>query len=210
MRRESPIKRRNPSGRGRLGREIHRPRRQAPHRQADAGIVAREPSPASAKPSGRSTRPTGSRTAPTPWASTSPPGPSDHPRSERTNETNEHRISRVARRRGRGHPAEGLADARAAPPPRPRPGRPHAARPKVEPPPASSASSARSRRWPRTRSPTKSATSTPSRAVRIRANDPRAKKKRRPIRVFSFEEMHASPRPPAATRQWSASSPTPA
>lgn len=26
--------------------------------------------------------------------------------------------------------------------------------------------------------------------VRIRANDPRAKKKRRPIRVFSFEEMH--------------------
>ncbi len=27
--------------------------------------------------------------------------------------------------------------------------------------------------------------------VRIRANDPRAKKKRRPIRVFSFEEMHA-------------------
>jgi integrase len=27
--------------------------------------------------------------------------------------------------------------------------------------------------------------------IRIRANDPRAKKKRRPIRVFSFEEMHA-------------------
>ena len=27
--------------------------------------------------------------------------------------------------------------------------------------------------------------------ARIRANDPRAKKKRRPIRVFSFEEMHA-------------------
>lgn len=27
--------------------------------------------------------------------------------------------------------------------------------------------------------------------VRIRANDPRAKKKRRPIRVFTFEEMHA-------------------
>jgi len=27
--------------------------------------------------------------------------------------------------------------------------------------------------------------------VRIRANDPRAKKKRRPIRVFSFEQMHA-------------------
>jgi integrase len=27
--------------------------------------------------------------------------------------------------------------------------------------------------------------------IRIRANDPRARKKRRPIRVFSFEEMHA-------------------
>jgi predicted nucleotidyltransferase len=31
----------------------------------------------------------------------------------------------------------------------------------------------------------------PFKGVRIRANDPRAKKKRRPIRVFSFEQMHA-------------------
>jgi integrase len=31
----------------------------------------------------------------------------------------------------------------------------------------------------------------PFKGIRIRANDPRAKKKRRPIRVFSFEEMHA-------------------
>jgi len=31
----------------------------------------------------------------------------------------------------------------------------------------------------------------PFKGVRIRAGDPRAKKKRRPIRVFSFEEMHA-------------------
>lgn len=30
----------------------------------------------------------------------------------------------------------------------------------------------------------------PFKGVRIRANDPRAQKKRRPIRVFSFEEMH--------------------
>jgi integrase len=30
----------------------------------------------------------------------------------------------------------------------------------------------------------------PFKGVRIRANDPRATKKRRPIRVFSFEEMH--------------------
>jgi len=31
----------------------------------------------------------------------------------------------------------------------------------------------------------------PFKGVRVRSNDPRAKKKRRPIRVFSFEEMHA-------------------
>lgn len=31
----------------------------------------------------------------------------------------------------------------------------------------------------------------PFKGIRIRASDPRAKKKRRPIRVFSFEEMHA-------------------
>jgi len=30
----------------------------------------------------------------------------------------------------------------------------------------------------------------PFKGIRIRANDPRAQKKRRPIRVFSFEEMH--------------------
>jgi integrase len=39
------------------------------------------------------------------------------------------------------------------------------------------------------RSPTKSATSIPFKGIRIRASDPRAQKKRRPIRVFSFEEM---------------------
>ena len=31
----------------------------------------------------------------------------------------------------------------------------------------------------------------PFKGIRIRAGDPRAKKKRRPIRVFSFEQMHA-------------------
>jgi integrase len=31
----------------------------------------------------------------------------------------------------------------------------------------------------------------PFKGIRIRANDPRAKKKRRPIRVFSFDQMHA-------------------
>jgi len=50
----------------------------------------------------------------------------------------------------------------------------------------------------------------PFKGVRVRANDPRAKKQRRPIRVFSFEECTASPKRQGATRQWSASSPTPA
>ena len=31
----------------------------------------------------------------------------------------------------------------------------------------------------------------PFKGIRIRANDPRARKRRRPIRVFSFEQMHA-------------------
>jgi integrase len=31
----------------------------------------------------------------------------------------------------------------------------------------------------------------PFKGIRIRANDPRAKKKPRPIRIFSFEQMHA-------------------
>lgn len=30
----------------------------------------------------------------------------------------------------------------------------------------------------------------PFKGIRIRANDPRAQKKRRPIRIFTFEEMH--------------------
>jgi integrase len=30
----------------------------------------------------------------------------------------------------------------------------------------------------------------PFKGIRVRANDPRAKKKPRPIRVFTFEEMH--------------------
>lgn len=40
----------------------------------------------------------------------------------------------------------------------------------------------------------------PFKGVRIRANDPRAKKKRRPIRIFTFEEMHRFAKAAAATR----------
>jgi integrase len=44
--------------------------------------------------------------------------------------------------------------------------------------------------WPRTRSPTKVCDLNPFKGIRVRAGDPRAQKKRRPIRVFSFQEMH--------------------
>jgi hypothetical protein len=50
----------------------------------------------------------------------------------------------------------------------------------------------------------------PFKGVRIRASDPRAQKKRRPIRVFSFKDMHRSRRRPVATSRWSAPSLTPA
>jgi hypothetical protein len=48
----------------------------------------------------------------------------------------------------------------------------------------------------------------PFKGVRIRANDPRAKKKPRPIRVFTFEEMYRFAKRRATTRRWSESSPT--
>ena len=49
----------------------------------------------------------------------------------------------------------------------------------------------------------------PFKGICIRANDPRAQKKRRPIRVFSFEEMHRFAKA-AATKPSSAPSLTPA
>lgn len=53
-----------------------------------------------------------------------------HPRSERTNATNEHRISRVTEVEVEGIALKGLAAARAAPPPRSCSGRSHAPRPR--------------------------------------------------------------------------------
>jgi hypothetical protein len=49
----------------------------------------------------------------------------------------------------------------------------------------------------------------PFKGIRIRASDPRAQKRRRPIRVFSFDECTASPRAPVPTRRWSGPLPTP-
>jgi hypothetical protein len=48
----------------------------------------------------------------------------------------------------------------------------------------------------------------PFKGIRVRANDPRAKKKPRPIRSSPSRRCTASPKQQAATRQWSASSPT--
>ena len=96
MRRESPIKRRNPSGQvvwvarytGRDGKH-HIAKPTLEPRQGHLHAQGRSADE-------RSTRPTGSPIAPTPSATTSPPGPSATRRSERTNATNEHRICRVA------------------------------------------------------------------------------------------------------------------
>jgi hypothetical protein len=48
----------------------------------------------------------------------------------------------------------------------------------------------------------------PFKGIRIRANDPRAKKKPRPIRVFTSRRCTASQKQRVGTRQWSAFSPT--
>lgn len=94
MRRESPVKRRNPSGkvvwvaryRGRDGRHhIAKPTWNKGKGTFDGKADAQQ---AIDEAYGLSDRPT-------PWAPTSLPGPSAHPRSERTNATNEHRIGRL-------------------------------------------------------------------------------------------------------------------
>ena len=93
--RESPIKRRNPSGEivwvarytGRDGkRHIAKPTW-----NSGKGTFDRKARRSAGDRRGVRASPT----APTPSATTSPPGPSAIPESERTNATNEHRISRV-------------------------------------------------------------------------------------------------------------------
>src|SRR4249919_178497 len=83
-----------------------------------------------------------------------------------------------------------MANARAAPTPRPRPGRPHAASP----------GSSDNRVVGILRSLSAMAEDAITdevadlnqfKGVRVRSNDPRTKKKRRPIHIFSFEQMHA-------------------
>lgn len=151
--------------------------------------MARAPSPGRRTRSGRSTRPTVSRTVPTPWAPTFETWTDRHPRSERTNATNEHRIGRLVdvevegialkdwplRELRRRHALvlvdhmlknEGRATTGAV-------GILRALSAMAEDAITDEVCDLN-----------------PFKGIRVRASDPRAQKKRRPIRVFSFEEMH--------------------
>ena len=188
MRRESPTKRRNPSGEvvwvarytGRDGK------RQSPSRP---GTAAREPSPGRATRSGRSTRPTGSRDHPDTLGAYFATWTERHPRSERTNATNEHRIGRVTDVEVEGIALKDwpLRELR----------RRHAL--VLVDHMLTTEGRATTGAVGILRSLSAMAEDAitdevcdlnPFKGIRIRANDPRAKKKRRPIRVFSFEEMH--------------------
>jgi integrase len=94
-----------------------------------------------------------------------------------------------ARRGDRGHRPQGLADARTAPPPRTRPGRSHAADRRSSHHGAVGILRSLSA-MAEDAITDEVCDSIPSRASASEQNDPRAKKKPRPIRVFSFEEMH--------------------
>jgi hypothetical protein len=95
MRRDSPVKRRNPSGQVGMGCALHRKGRQAPHRKADLEPRQRnlrskgEAQRAIDEAYGLSDRPDTLGDYAATWTER-------HPRSERTNATNDHRISRVA------------------------------------------------------------------------------------------------------------------
>ncbi len=112
-----------------------------------------------------------------------------HPRSERTNATNEHRIGRVLEVEIEGIPLKQwpLRELR----------RRHALALVDHMLRVQGQSDHRRRRHPalaigdgRGRDHRRSRRPQPIQGSRVRANDPRAKKKRRPVRVFSFEEMH--------------------
>jgi hypothetical protein len=132
-----------------------------------------------------------------------------HPRAERTNATYDHRISRVLDVEIEGIPLKdwplhelrrrhtlALVD--------------HMLRNEGRATTAPSASSARSRQWPRTPSPMKSATSTPSRAFASARTTQGRRRSRARSASSASRRCTASRNRPDAMRQWSASSPTPA
>jgi integrase len=183
-RREAPTKRRNPSRGDRLGSEIHRQRRQTPDSQApleswEGDLQAEARSPAG----DLSDRPDTLGEYFATW-------PTHHPRSDRTNDTNEHRISRVLEVEVEGIPfkqwpmrelrrchALALVD--------------HMLRVQGRATTGVVGILRSLSAMAEDAITDEVADLNPFKGVRVRANDPRAKKKRRPIRVFSFEQMHA-------------------
>lgn len=189
MRRESPIKRRNPSGEivwvarytGSDGKyRIAKPRW---NRGKGTFLLKREAQQAIDEAYGLSDRPDTLGEYFATW-------PTNHPRSERTNETNEHRISRVLEVEVEGIPlkqwpmrelrrrhALALVD--------------HMLRVQGRATTGVVGILRSLSAMAEDAITDEVADLNPFKGVRVRSNDPRAKKKRRPIRVFSFEQMHA-------------------
>jgi integrase len=188
MRRESPIKRRNPSGEivwvarytGRDGRR----RVAKPHWNGGKGTFSRKGDAQRAidEAYGLSDRPDTLRDYAATWTER-------HPRSERTNATNDHRISRVLdveiegialrdwpMRELRRRHALALVD--------------HMLRVQSRAPTGAVGILRSLSAMAEDAITDEVCDLNPFKGVRIRAADPRAKKRRRPIRVFSFEEMH--------------------
>jgi integrase len=189
MRRESPIKRRNPSGEivwvarytGSDGKyRIAKPRW---NRGKGTFLLKREAQQAIDEAYGLSDRPDTLGEYFATW-------PTHHPRSERTNETNEHRIGRVLEVEVEGIPlkqwpmrelrrrhALALVD--------------HMLRIQGRATTGVVGILRSLSAMAEDAITDEVADLNPFKGVRVRSNDPRAKKKRRPIRVFSFEQMHA-------------------
>lgn len=187
-RREAPVKRRNPSGEivwvarytGRDGRRhIAKPRWNA---GKGTFTLKREAQQAIDEAYGLSDRPDTLGEYAATWTTR-------HPRSERTNATNEHRIGRVLRVEVEGIPlkdwplrelrrrhALALVD--------------HMLRVQGRATTGVIGILRALSAMAEDAITDEVANLNPFKGLRVRASDPRAKKKRRPIRVFSFEEMH--------------------
>jgi integrase len=189
MRRESPIKRRNPSGEivwvARYTSSDGKYRIAKPRWNRGKGtfLLKREAQQAIDEAYGLSDRPDTLGEYFATWLT-------NHPRSERTNETNEHRISRVLEVEVEGIPlkqwpmrelrrrhALALVD--------------HMLRVQGRATTGVVGILRSLSAMAEDAITDEVADLNPFKGIRVRSNDPRAKKKRRPIRVFSFEQMHA-------------------
>jgi integrase len=177
-----------PVGEDRVGCPLHRPRPQVPHRQAHLergkGTFTKKADAQRAidEAYGLSDRPDTLGDYAATWTER-------HPRSERTNATNDHRISRVADVEIEGIPLKDwplrelrrrhtlvLVD--------------HMLRTEGRATTGAVGILRALSAMAEDAITDEVCDLNPFKGVRIRANDPRAKKKPRPIRVFSFEEMH--------------------